>query len=326
MTPQRSALPGNPIPTATDANNPASLAQARACIESIGERLGSLGIPELIENLRQLDQICRCFPELTLDAPKLSEGLKSIIEKLPAIASCGYDPLCSALRWLCRLDAFRRDLATALIPLLDNPNTRELCLPALADNLTKTDCAEEDDVTALGDLLVHLLCDDDQSGIEGDRLAKAVLSVRRRVDHRPPNPDKDGLRASRLAMASRLATPRLPQRSNPNPNLAWPSGTLSFAEFLLQWPCEVVLRSGLSDRLFLEEAYRAILLRAPDAAEMQQWADLLQTGKFSRHWIIEDLLASSEFRDLERRVRVIYEDQVITAHEEPDDAQMNTVT
>ena len=47
-----------------------------------------------------------------------------------------------------------------------------------------------------------------------------------------------------------------------------PSGRLSFAEFLLQWPCEVELPTGLPDRAFIDAAYHVILLRAPEDAEL----------------------------------------------------------
>jgi len=87
---------------------------------------------------------------------------------------------------------------------------------------------------------------------------------------------------------------------------------MSFDEFLLQWPCEVELPVQLDDTAFIEEAYRAILLRGPDIGERSQYLRLLQDGVASKSWIIEDLLASEELRSLERRVRVIYGSHIIT--------------
>jgi hypothetical protein len=86
---------------------------------------------------------------------------------------------------------------------------------------------------------------------------------------------------------------------------------MSFDEFLLQWPCEVELPVELDDTAFIEEAYRAILLRGPDIGERSQYLRLLQHRVASKSWIIEDLLASKELRSLERRVRVICGGRVI---------------
>jgi len=87
---------------------------------------------------------------------------------------------------------------------------------------------------------------------------------------------------------------------------------LSFNEFLLQWPCEVELLAELNDVELIQVAHRAILLRGPDISEENQYLRLLQDGVASQAWIIEDLLASKEFRSLERNVRVIFRGQPIT--------------
>jgi len=128
-----------------------------------------------------------------------------------------------------------------------------------------------------------------------------------------------------LAMAERLrAVP--PARSHPHPDLAWPSGRMSFDEFLLQWPCEVELPRDLDNATFIEEAYRAILLRGPEIAERNQYLRLLQDGIASKSWIIDDLLASEELRSLERRLRVIWGDQVITEPGSSEEEEMPAVT
>jgi hypothetical protein len=101
---------------------------------------------------------------------------------------------------------------------------------------------------------------------------------------------------------------------------------MSFDEFLLQWPCEVELPDGLDHATFIEEAYRAILLRGPNIAERDQYVRLLQNGTASESWIIEDLLASEELRSLERRLRVICGNQVITEPGSSSEEQMPTVT
>jgi hypothetical protein len=93
---------------------------------------------------------------------------------------------------------------------------------------------------------------------------------------------------------------------------AWPSGRQSFDEFLLQWPCEIEFPADFDDEAFVDEAYRAILLRGSAIAERGQYLKLLRDGAVSREWIMEDLLASQELHSLERRVRVVYGAQMIT--------------
>jgi hypothetical protein len=97
---------------------------------------------------------------------------------------------------------------------------------------------------------------------------------------------------------------------------------MSFSEFLLQWPCEIDLPIDLDDPTFVEEAYRAILLREPDPTEID--LRLIRDG-VSKLWIIEDLLASEELRSLERRLRVICGDHVITEPGRPAAAKMTAM-
>jgi hypothetical protein len=121
-----------------------------------------------------------------------------------------------------------------------------------------------------------------------------------------------------LATAERLKPTLCAARIGPHPDLAWPSGRISFHEFLLQWPCEIELTAELDDAAFIEETYWAILLREPEITEKTQYIRLLRDGVASKVWIIEDLLASEELRSLQRQVRVICGDQVIT---QPDSAE-----
>jgi hypothetical protein len=101
---------------------------------------------------------------------------------------------------------------------------------------------------------------------------------------------------------------------------------MTFDEFLLQWPCEIELPPELNNTEFIEEAHMAILLRGPDIAEKSQYLRLLQNGVGSRSWIIEDLLASEEFRSLERRVHVICGGQVIIVPGSSEGQETPTVT
>ena len=143
-------------------------------------------------------------------------------------------------------------------------------------------------------------------------LARAVQSARHRLSRPALGRRGPASREAVLATAERLKPILSAARPGPHPDLGWPSGRMSFDEFLLQWPCEVELPVELDDAEFIEEAYRAILLRGPDIAESDQYLGLLRTGRVSKSWIIEDLLASTELRSLERRVRVICGGRVIT--------------
>jgi hypothetical protein len=128
-------------------------------------------------------------------------------------------------------------------------------------------------------------------------------------------------------MAERLRAAAPSSRwSNSNPDGAWPSGRLSFDEFLLQWPCEVELPVDPDDATFIDDAYRAILLRGPNVAEKDQYLRLLQNRVVSKPWIIGDLLASEELRSLERRLRVIWEGHVITEPGSSGEEDMLAVT
>jgi hypothetical protein len=100
---------------------------------------------------------------------------------------------------------------------------------------------------------------------------------------------------------------------------------MSFDEFFMQWPCKVELPADLDDQALIEEAYQAILLRRPGVAEMSQYLRLLQDGIVSKHWIIEDLLGSKEFRSFERRLCVIWGGAVITEPGRSDAAEIPAV-
>jgi hypothetical protein len=123
-------------------------------------------------------------------------------------------------------------------------------------------------------------------------------------------------------MRSRLTD----QASQEFPELAPECLALAFDEFLLQRPCEIELPADLDDAAFIEEAYRAILLREPVAVEREQYLRLLRNGSMSRDWIIEDLLASVELHSLERRLRVVCGGRVITEPETSGREEMPAVT
>jgi hypothetical protein len=181
-------------------------------------------------------------------------------------------------------------------------------ISAVLDHLTFFD---KESAAGLGELLADLLADEHPLEIGRDGLIEFVHSARHRLKQLPRSRHQAGSREALLAMAERLwASPPPPPR--PHPGRAWPSGRLSFDEFLLQWPCEIEFSADFDDEAFVDEAYRAILLRGSVIAERDQYLKLLRDGAVSREWIIEDLLASPELHSLERHLRVVYGGQVIT--------------
>jgi hypothetical protein len=319
-----------------------SLSLGRAYIDTLQESIGSLGGGELIDALERLDHAYDEFPELELERPRseLLDGLRSAAENMPdraaipllmycvaasqsrssslallveKIINSDYSPsLLAILRSLCRYRELCWRAIGPGISVLRRRSRTETILQLISEVLSRTEFTKEENTSEFGDVLKRLLGDQHRLGIDSAMLAQVVQSARRRLSR--PSLGRNG-RASRevlLAMAERLRPTPSPARLIPHPDLGWPSSRMSFDEFLLQWPCEVELASGLDHASFIEEAYRAILLRGPDISEGNQYLRLLQDGVVSKSWIIEDLLASKELRSLERRVRVICGGQVIT--------------
>jgi hypothetical protein len=199
-----------------------------------------------------------------------------------------------------------------VINVLWQQGRTETVLRLISEVLGCAEFTKKQSASEFGDVLKSLLSDQHLLGIDSALLVRAARSARRRLSRRSPDRNEPGSRAALLAMAERLRPTPSAVRLSPHPDLAWPSSRMSFDEFLLQWPCEVELPVELDDATFIDEAFRAILLRAPEIAERNQYLRLLQDGVAAKSWIIEDLLASNELRSLERRVRVICGGQVIT--------------
>jgi len=335
--------------------SPASLSRARAFIDTLREEIGSLGVQELIEALARLTHAYQEFPELELDWPRsdLSEELRSAVKRMPdqeiiplLTDLVGFDPTClssmtllaekivEADNWqslslvLGSLDPsirFGWHVIEPVITALCQSRSEDIKFPLLARLLQRTEINDEDTGTDFGDVLAHLLSDQHAAGIDRGALAKAAQSARRPPSQPALSGEKLGSRDALLAIAQRLRAPPSPQRPNPHPDLFWPSGRMSFDEFLMQWPCEVELPVELDDKEFIEVAYQAVLLREPNIAEMGQYLTLLQNGIVSKPWIIEDLLGLEEFRSFERRLRVIWGGGVITEPGRPEAAEMPAV-
>jgi hypothetical protein len=296
--------------------------------------VGSLDWDSLIDALEHLFVAYEEFPELELDRPQseLLEELRSATENMPDRAAI---PV--LMCWIATSPSHPTALPSLVEKIERSDNKPFLVVSELRELKRQDgvigliseviDCMKftsGESLSAFGDVLKPLLTDQHQPQIDSGLLAQTVRSARCRLTLCPAR-NRPGSREKLLAMAKRLRSIP-PLRSDPHPDLALPTGRMSFDEFLLQWPCEVELPDGLDHATFIEVAYRAILLRGPNIAERDQYLRLLQSGTASESWIIEDLLASEELRYLERRLRVICGNQVITEPGSSSGEQMPTVT
>ena len=341
-------------------NEFSSLPLAQDYIDTVRAKVGAFSTQELIAALKRLSRVYNEYPELELYRPRreLLNGFCTAAKELPdcvAIVLLMYcvvlDPSCSSFRILLFEKIAASEDWQSLSPVLGSLDRWELCWSSVEpivnamQQLGRVDATvrvlsevfdcivldKTESASGLGDALVYLLSDKHSSGIDGRTVAEAVRSARRRLRQLPcgQSEERSGERRSRevlLAIAERLKITSLSQSSHPHPELAWPSGKLSFAEFVHQWPCEIRLSPELDEAAFVDEAYRAILLRGPDADEMTQHLGLLKNGALSRRRIIEGLLACEELHSLERRIRVIWGDQVITQPGKSADKEIPAVT
>lgn len=340
----------------TATNEFASLPAARACLDAIREEIGSLGSREMIEAVERLHRAYREFPELESDRPR-----RGLLEELRSAAASVSDR--ASIPLLIRIVAFAPSCLSSITLLLEKINESEnwesLLLIWNSLNFSRTfhwhslepilnilRQPDKEDITPqvfsaflkhvkftgdevaanFGEGLARLLSEKHPSPIDNSAPAAAAPAARLLPSLLPLGGDKQGTRDLLLAMAQRLRIAPAPQRANQHHDLAWPSGPMSFDEFLMQWPCEVELPVDLDDRTFIEGAYQAILVRGPGVAEMSQYLRLLQNSSVSKPWIIEDLLASEEFRSFERRLRVIWGGYVITEPGRPEAENMPAVT
>jgi hypothetical protein len=320
----------------------ASLPLARAYIQDLRESISSLHARRLIDALERLDAAYREFPELELDHPRreLLEAVRSAAANMsdraaiPLLIYCvALDASCSRSAeallgkiagsdsWpsvspvfglLCRSGQLRWSGIRPVVNALRQQGRAAAVLQLVSAVLDYINFTKEDDVSELEDILKFLLGDGHGLELNWRGLADVARSARHRLSTRPSGRYNQPSRELLLGMAERLRATPSSRWSNSNPEGAWPSGRLSFDEFLLQWPCEIELPVDLDEAAFIDEAYRAILLRGPDVGEKDQYLRLLQNRVVSKPWIIEDLLASEERRSLERRLRVILGRQMIT--------------
>jgi hypothetical protein len=319
-----------------------SLTLARAYIDTVRQGIGSLGQHELIDALDGLDRAYHQFPELVLDHPRgeLLEALQSAAENMPdrtavplLIYCLASGPACSSsvnllvekvarsngwqsvLPILRILSRYREICGGAISPLakfLHEQDRADMILPIISEMLGSLTFASEESTSEFADILTSFFTEEPRPRSDGRVLASAARSARRRVTRQARGWNTQGYGADLLAMAERLRPTLSAARPNRSVDVAWPSGSMSFDEFLLQWPCEIELPDGLNDPAFIEESYRAILLRPPQPSERDQYLRLMKDGVVTKSNIIEDLLACEEFLSLERRLRVVCGGHVIT--------------
>lgn len=317
-----------------------SLASARAYVASIGQSICSLGETELAAALSGIGTAYQQFPELVLEYPiedfleklsstaadlkvqtlallvaylSTSEPKPSMIPQLLALTEekDGRDTFFSGLSQM--LDC--RDIAWSPMEKLIEPLLRQgradKVLQLLSAALGHIDFPDELSRLAFEDVLRWLLDLPRSPHDEPGSLVKLALAARDRLNRGVTDSTVYGAAGMLVDTADRLRRLLSPVRPDVRPVVAWPGGRLTFEEFLLQWPCTIELPIELEQSEFIEEAYRAILLRDPGPDEMRQHLKLMKEGA-SKVWIIEDLLGCEELHRLDRQLRVSLGDCVIT--------------
>ena len=325
-----------------------SLEFARDYTDNLRRSVNSVDGRDLVDALERLDCAYDEFPELELDRPRreVLADLQSTAETLPdrigipllmycaaagppnspalallveKLIKSDYHPVLSTvLHSVCH----RREFSwRAIAPFANRLRPRgpaAIVLQVISETLNCLKFTENEDASEFGDALSGILSNQRVLEIDGELLARTAQSAQDRLKRPSCWHNRPASREALLATAERLRSTLCVARPGPHPDLRWPSGRISFHEFLLQWPCEIELPVELDDTAFIEEAYRAILLREPKITEIDQYITLLQDGAASKAWIIEDLLASEELRSLQRSVQVICGGQVIT---DPDSSK-----
>jgi hypothetical protein len=288
-----------------------SLSQARAYIDTVREGMDSLGARELIAALDRVDRAYQEFPELALEQPPscFSSFVIVLLDKITR--SDNRVSLPEALGLLGRFRELRWEAIEPVVSALRQQGRSEAVVQVISTVLDRV-TFDNESAAKFADFLADLVDGERPPEIGGSTFTELVRSARRRLDHPASGRERRGSREALVAMAERLRTTPPPGPAQPHRDRAWPSGRLSFDEFLLQWPCEIELPTELDEATFIDEAYGAILLRGPEVAERDQYLKLLRDGAVSREWVIEDLLGSEELHSLDRRLRVVCGGRVIT--------------
>ncbi len=295
------------------------------------EKLRRSGTVEVIRTLQKLECIYRAFPEFESDYAK-----EQILERLHSAFKTASDhEVFSLLNYVislkspnkvffdCANDFLARNNTLTWIPLsfytdlelcnsvidrisclfLNHSINKHKLVSTLSEMIELADLDKEVIANRFRDILSFLLRADQSSESSRFVSLEVALSLKRRLGLRRPRKTQE-VPQRLLDMALRLrGAPPLPQ---PKAHLdrAWPSGPMSFDEFLLQWPCEIELPTDGSDERFICETYQALLLREASRSEIEQYCKLLSDDDGRRHSIIEDIMISEEFLSLQWRVRI----------------------
>src|SRR5437763_10852758 len=103
--------------------------------------------------------------------------------------------------------------------------------------------------------LIECFPDDEwRSTIDDGSLTQLAKAARSRLNQPVIARHDARARNALLEIAERLDIVAGSRHSTVHQNRAWPSGQISFDEFLIQWPCEIELPVDLDDRIFIVEA------------------------------------------------------------------------
>jgi hypothetical protein len=330
----------------------ASLDAARAYLCSIRSSIGFFASADLTAALSRAATAYQQFPELVLECPhedlldqvastladpktrKLASVIRYFTTREPHQSTMsqllrltqerdGWDTFLSGLR----LVLLRREVSWRAIEKLLRALQRERRGDEVLELLSAVlEHIPDDRSRFVFEDLLRSLLDCPPSAQEPGSLTTIALAARHRLKRAVPGSTASRPASALVDTAERLRSvlsPAMPD--DPRPVVAWASGLLSFGEFLLQWPCNVELPTDLGDADFIKESFRAILLRDPSQAEMQQHMRLMKEGA-SKAWLVEDLLACEELRRLDRQLRVSLGDCVITEPGKPGNENNPTVT
>ena len=319
----------------------ASMPEARGYVDTVRERIGSLGPAELVAALDRIDLAYREFPELALERRRT--GLSSLVtllldriicadrasEPLHALEGGGRTEMSMVTEVAGVLGRFREvrwDNIEPVVSKLRRQGRADTALEVISAVLDRLSFSDDASSAGFANVLNSLLADGQPLEPDSGGFIEMIVAARRRLN--PPflGASEAGSREPLLAMAERLRLTPPPTLPDSAPHRAWPSGRLSFDEFLLQWPCEIELPAELDDAAFIEEAFPAILLREPEVIERDQYLKLLRDGAVSKEWVVEDLLASEELQLLERQLRIVCGGRVITEPGSSGREGMPTVT
>lgn len=323
----------------------ASLPGAHHYVERLVNNAGSLTTPQIRDILDRLRCAYAEFPELDLDYPRstVSAKLLSCFDKVGGQADIG---ILSVLLEIIRFDPSSKPCLLELkraVDKLAGEDRQTLAADGageLRDRLRETQsllrhhqpdrlhcqlgqALARIEIAASGNIGEDCAPPDDAEpaaarsiAIDDPALLELIPAVRQRVGERLAWERDRAPRDELLVMAARLD--HEPASRSPAPRrLAWPSGRLSFGEFVLQWPCRIELPADLDGDALIIEAHKAILLREPTPSELTRYRNSQRSGEVSPRRLIEELLNSSELHRLERIVDVVWGGDVLSGPGEP---------